>query len=486
MPQACTQSSLPRAIGVGIVKLSAILCVAVTLSTLVRPGGASAQSTPEEVLIEFQGVDAPPAECMRTDSQEEALSCYWDSGFPYASLCSHSLYSQQEEICLGPRVRIADFNFSDEIPFRDSLIQSLGGFERGQFYNHRQVLDFLFILRDRIGVVDAEITFVQAGSRSVRMLVVGRPPRSSIRGGLYLDSYDGFVSTVTGSHFFGKNAPGFLDYYLQGSNNRLGEVGISIPISVNRESSTRLGVRAYDTDGQYADLQGATLNFSVSQHANNAARFPGILSYGGAIVVETFNAAGLISQNDDYGSIFANWGWDKQDFVVDKDLRFNAYWLSGHGLTSKLSFSASSINDLSYNSEAILRNISNLELMLGSTSKAPLSERVFIGGANLRGFHQREIGRTGSGDFANWGKRWSFTSQFELLWPIQREIGDTLVGVHADLGLISDDNFDIGSYGSLGLVGEFKLFEDLNVKLTLSRTNISRNNLTISLSILNN
>lgn len=486
MPQAYTQSRLPRAIGVGLVKLSVVLCVAVTFSTVVRPGGASAQSASEEVLIDFQGVDPPPAECMRTERRDEALSCFWDNGFPYASLCPQSLYSQQEEICLGPRVRIADFNFSDEIPFRDGLFQSLGGFERGQFYNHRQVLDFLLILRDRIGVVDAEITFVQAGSNSVRMLVVGRPPRSSIRGGLYLDSYDGFVGTVTGSHFLGENAPGFLNYYLQGSNSGLSEVGASIPISVTRESTTRLGVRAYDADGHYADLQGASLSFTVAQHANSDVRFPGILSYGGAVVAETFSTAGLISQNDDYGSIFANWGWDKLDFLDDKDMRFNAYWLAGHGLTSKLSFSASSINDLQYNSEAILRNISNLELMLGSTSKAPLSERVFIGGANLRGFHPMEIGRTGSGDFANWGKRWSFTSQFEFLWPIHREFGDTLVGVHADLGLISDDNFDIGRYGSLGLVGEFKLFEDLSFKLTLSRTNISRNKLAISLSILNN
>lgn len=486
MPQAYTQSRLPRAIrGDGLARLSVFLCVAITFSSLVGQGGASAQPTPEEILIEFRGADTAPEECASTDRSQEALSCYWDNGFPYASLCPQSLYSLQEEICPGPRVRIVDFNFSDEIPFRNSLIQSLGGFERGQFYNHRQVLYFIGVLRDRLGVADAEITFEQAGLSSVRMLVDGRAPRSSIGAGFYVDSFDGFVGTLTGRHFVGRNAPGFLEYYLQGASNRLSEVGASIPISVRPESTTRLGVRAYDTEGHYADLRGTSLSLSVAQYAPDALQFPRIASYGGEIVEETFSAAGFIPKDDEYLSAFVNWELDAPDFFDDNDLRVSAYWLAGHGATSKLSFSGSSVNDLSDNSEAVLRNFSYMELMLGSISTAPVSERILLGGRNLRGFYPREIGRTTNGDFTDWGERWSLTSQFELLWPISGKFSDVSVGVHADLGLISDDNFDIASYGSVGLISELGLSEDVSIQMTLSRNNLSRNNFELALNILN-
>lgn len=486
MPQAYTQSRLPRAIvGGWFARLSVFLFVAITFSSLVWPDGAGAQPTPDELLIEFQGADTPPEECMGIDRPEEALSCFWDNGFPYASLCPQSLYSPQEEICPGPQVRIADFNFSDEIPFRNSLIQSLGGFERGQFYNHRQVLDFIGVLRDRLGVTDAEITFEQAGLSSVRMLVDGRAPRSSISAGFYIDSFDSFVGTLTGRHFVGRNAPGFLEYYLQGASNRLSELGASIPISVSPESTTRLGVRAYDAEGHYADLRGARLSLSVAQYAPRAGQLPRIASYGGEIVEETFRAAGFTPQDDEYLSAFVNWELDAPDFFDDNDLRLSAYWLAGHGLSSKLSFSGSSVSDLSDNSEAVLRNFSHMELMLGSISTAPLSERIFLGGENLRGFYPMEIGRTTNGNFTNWGERWSLTSQFELLWPIQKKFSDVSVGMHADLGLIFDDNFDIASNGSIGLILEFGSFEDINIQLTLSRNNFSRNNLSLSMNVLN-
>ena len=486
MPQAYTQSRLPRAIGGGwFARLSVLLFFAITFSSSVWPGGAGAQSTPEELLIEFQGVDAPPEECMGTDRPEEALSCYWDNGFPYASLCPQSLYSPQEEICPGPRVRIADFNFSDEIPFRNSLIQSLGGFERGQFYNHRQVLDFIGVLRDRLGVADAEITFEQAGLSSVRMLVDGRTPSSSISAGFYVDSVDGLVGTLAGRHFVGRTAQGFLEYYLQVASNRLSKLGASIPISVGPESTTRLGVRAYDAEGHYADLQGASLSLSVEQYAPGAAQLPRIASLGGEIVEETFRAAGFTPQDDKYLNTFVNWELDAPDFFDDNDLRLNVYWLAGHGFTSKLRISGSSARDLSDNSEAVLRNFSQMELMIGSISTAPLSKRIFLGGQNLRGFYPMEIGRTTNGNFTHWGERWSLTSQFELLWPIHREFSDVSVGIHADLGLISDDNFDIASSGSIGLILEFGLFEDINMQLTLSRNNFSRNNLSLSMNVLN-
>ena len=485
MPQAYTQSRLPRAIGGGwFARLSVFLFVAITFSSLVGPDGAGAQPTAEELLIEFQGAAPPPEECMGIDRPEEALSCFWGNGFPYASLCPQSLYSPQEKICPGPRVRIADFNFSDEIPFRNSLIQSLGGFERGQFYNHRQVLDFIRVLRDRLGVTDAEITFEQAGLSSVRMLVDGRAPRSSISAGFYIDSFDGFVGTLTGRHFVGRNAPGFLEYYLQGASNRLSELGSSIPISMRPESTTRLGVRAYDAEGHYADLRGARLSLSVAQYALGAGQLPRIASYGGEIVEETFRAAGFTPQDDEYLSAFINWELDASDFFNDNDLRLSAYWLAGHGFTSKLSFSGSSVSELSDNSEAVFRNFSQMEFMLGSISTAPLSERIFLGGQNLRGFYPMEIGRTTNGNFTNWGERWSLTSQFELLWPIQKEFSDVLVGIHADLGLISDDNFDIASNGSTGLILEFGSFDDINIQLTLSRNNFSRNLLSLSMNVL--
>ena len=484
MPQTYTQSRLPRAIGGGwFARLSVFLFVAITFSSLVGPYGAGAQPTPEELLIEFQGADTPPQECMGIDRPEEALSCFWDNGFPYASLCPQSLYSPQEEICPGPRVSIADFNFSDEIPFRNSLTQSLGGFEPGQFYNHRQVLDFIEVLRDRLGVTDAEITFEQAGLSSVRMQVDGRAPRSSISAGFYVDSFDGFVGTLTGRHFVGINAPGFLEYYLQGASNGLSELGASIPVSVRPESTTRLGVRAYDADGHYADLRGARLSLSVAQYAPGAAQLPRIASYGGEIVEETFRAAGFTPQDDEYLSAFVNWELDAPDFFDDNDLRLSAYWLAGHGLSSKLSFSGSNVSDLLDNSEAVFRNFSHMELMLGSISTAPVSERILLGGQNLRGFYPREIGRTTNGNFTNWGERWSLTSQFELLWPIQRGFSDVSVGVHADLGLISDDNFDIASYGSVGLISELGSFEDVTVQLTLSRNNFSRNRLALSINV---
>lgn len=486
MPQAYTQSRLPSAIGSGwFAKLSVFLCFAITFSSVVLLGEASAQSTPEEFLIEFQSTDTPPDECMRTDRPEEALSCYWDNGFPYASLCPQTLYSQQDEICPGPRVRIADFNFSDDIPFRNSLIRSLGGFERGQFYNHRQVLDFIAVLRDRLGVMDAEITFEQAGLSSVEMLVGGHAPRSSISAGFYVDSFDGFVGTLTGRHFVGRNAPGFLEYYLKGASNRLSEVGASIPISVRPESSTRLGVKAYDVEGHYADLRGTSLSFSVTQYAPGAAQFPRIASYGGEVVQETFSAPRFIPQHDEYMSIFVNWEFDAPDFFDGNNLRLRTFWLAGHGATSKLSFSGSSVSDLLDNSDAIFRNFSHIELMLGSISRAPLSERIFLGGRNLRGYYAREIGRTANGDFENWGQRWSLTSQFELLWPLQTEFVDALVGAHADLGITNDTFDDIASYGSVGLIAELGSFEDFIVQLTLSRNTLSRNSLAINFHIPN-
>ena len=486
MPQAYTQNRLARAIGAGwFAQLSVFLFVAITLSSLVWPYGASAQPTPEEFLIEFPGADTPPEECVGTDRPDEALSCYWDNGFPYASLCPQSMYALQTEICSGPRVTIADFSFSDEMPFKNSLIQSLGGFERGQFYNHRQVLDFIGALRDRLGVTDAEITFEQAGLSSVRMLVDSRAPKSSIRAGFYLDSPDGFVGTLTGRHFVGGNAPGFLEYYLQTASKRFSEVGASIPISVRPESTTRLGVRAYDSEGQYVDLRGTSLSLSIARYTAGAAQLPRIASFGGEIVEETFRAAGFAPQDDKYLSAFVNWELDATDFFDDDELRLNAYWSVGYGFTSKLSISGSSVRDLSDNFEVVLRNFSQMELMLGSISTAPLSERIFLGGQNLRGFYPMEIGRTTNGNFTNWGERWSLTSQFELLWPIQREFSDLSMGIHADLGLITDDNFDMASYGSVGLILQFGSFEDINIQLTLSRNNFSQNKLSLLMNVLN-
>ena len=485
MPQVYTQSRLTRAIGCGwFAQLSVFLFVAIIFSSLVWPDGASAQPTRDELLIEFPGANTPPEECMGTDRPEEALSCYWDNGFPYASLCQQSMYALQKEICPGPRVRIVDFNFSDEIPFQNSLIQSLGGFERGQLYNHRQVLDFIGVVRDRLGVTNAEVTFEQAGLNSVRMLVDGRAPKNSISAGFYVDSFDGFVGPITGRHFVGGSAPGFLEYYLHGSSNGLSEVGVSIPISVRTDSTTRLGVRAYEAEGHYAELRGNSLSLSVAQYAPGAAQLPRVASFGGKIVEETFRAAGFTPQDDEYLNAFVNWELDAPDFWVDNDLRLSAYWLAGHGFTSKLSFSGSSVSELSDNSEAVLRNFSQMEFMLGSISTAPLSERIFLGGQNLRGFYPMEIGRTKNGNFTNWGERWSLTSQFELLWPIQKEFSDVLVGIHADLGLISDDNFDIASNGSTGLILEFGSFDDINIQLTLSRNNFSRNLLSLSMNVL--
>lgn len=486
MPQAYTQSRVPTVIGVAwFSKLSVILCLAIIFSSIVWPDCASAQPTPEEFLFELHGAAPPPEECIRTDRSEEALSCYWDNGFPYASLCPRSLDSLQEEICSGPRVRIADFNFSDEIPFRKNLIQSLGGFERGQYYKHQQVLDFIVVLRDRLGVVDADITFEQAGLSSVRMLIDGRVPTSAISSGLHLDSFDGLIGGLTGRHFVGGNAPGFLEYYLQGSTNGLSEVGASIPISVHPQRTTRLGVRSYDAVGRYADLQGTSLSLNDVKFSPNTAQFVRIESIGVEIIDETFRAAGFIPQHDEYLSIFANLSLDGPELFDDNDLRLSAYWLAGHGVTSKLSFSASSVNDLWDNSETILRNRSHMEFMLGSLSRAPLSERIFLGGRNLRGFYASEIGRTTNGNFINWGERLSLTSQFELLWPIYSEFSDVLVGVHADIGSIFDNNLDITTYGSTGFVAELGLFEGFNVQLSLSKNNFSRNQIGLFFNIWN-
>lgn len=484
MLQVYTNSKALRANGVKwFSKLPLFFFVAFTFASAIWPNALSAQTTHEDVFVEFKGTDTPPDGCIKIDSPNEALSCYWDNGFPYASLCPQPLFFLQEKICPGPRVRIADFNFSDEMPLRKSLIQLLGGFERDQYYNHQQVLDFIVVLRDRFSVEDAEITFEQAGLNSVRMIIDGRLPTSAITSGLHIDSFDGLVGRLTGRHFKGGNAPGFIEYYLQGAANGSGEIGASIPLSVHLNRTTRLSVSSYDTVGRYANLKGTALRLNVVRHFTEAEYFAKFASFDLEIVTEKYNSPGFIPKHDHYLGAFTDLALNGTNIFEYQNLRLGVYFLEDQGVTSKLSFSASNKKNLWDDSRAILRSFSNLEIMFGSISRSPLSERIFLGGQNLRGFYAWEVGRKSNGGFDDWGEKLSLSSQIELLWPIYIDGRDVFLGVHADLGITSNSNLDMDTYGSIGLMAEIGVSKGAKFQLTLSRNSFHRNRIGLYLEV---
>lgn len=459
--------------------VSVVVFIISTFLLVIWNTSSKAQSSSDEITIVFEGSETNSVACSKIDDLAQSLMCYKNSGFPYAAMCTQSL---QDEICSGPRVRIAEFYFTDRLPFRNSLIEALGGFRHGQFYNHRQIQSFITVLNERLEVMDVSITFEQIGVGSVKMLVDGETPKNSISTGLSLDHTEGFIGTLSGRHFLWKNTPGFFEYYLHGSDTGLSEVGVSLPISTSPNSMSRIGATLYNADQHYVELTGTALKLDVIPYSGNVIYFPRVSSYGARIHYTTFSSDGWMAKTDKYLSTFASWNLRAPVLFDKSDIGSEAYLLSGNGVTSKLSFSGSGLYSLTDNSELTLRNSTNIDLMFGPITGAPINERIFLGGKNLRGFYPREIGRMENGGFEDWGGRFSLTSQFELVRSLPIKLGEVSFGVHTDFGIISDNNLDIDGYGSIGLISEFGFSRSHGVKLSVSKNNISPGDLIFSLN----
>ena len=450
-------------------------------------GTLSAQ--PIMSAIASEGVEFEIQECAEIPHSqgrlEELVACYRNNGFPYAFVCTQSALSTESHICFGPIVRIAEYYFSEELPLRNSLIHSLGGFRRGQLYNHQQVLEFVSALERHLGIQQANATFEQIGMNSVRMIITGHPPRNSIRTSIFWDSDSRNIGSISGQYFASGSSPGTREYFVNFSSSGVSELGFSTPISIDENQVNSIHGRIFNLEGRYSEVQGVSFQFNVAPRGSDISYLGELETYGFEVASEEHSALGHASWRDDYLRLYSNWSIGNLGIFESGEMNFNFYLANGRSITSNVRIFGATTQTVSNNPEITFRNRSYFGLMMGQTSNAPLSERLFLGGQNLRGFYPTEIGRSLNQDFSDWGLRWSLSSQFELLWSIEDFFRNSSVGMHLDFGFGSSESLGTGGYASFGLISELRVFDDVSLQLSLSRNNFSHERASMRLNLLN-
>lgn len=422
----------------------------------------------------------PCSAFLNSNDFEARISCLRDNGYPYANICGYTPSAAEMEVCKGPLITIEDFAFSKEIPLRDQLIEQLGSFRAGQFYNQSQVVAFLDKFEKQFDISDARANFEKIGLRSVRMVVGGTMQRSSVSGGLFYTESGNFQISVFGRHYQSAFAPGFVNYslYHEPTTNARGGA-VSFPIGVTDQGfstllfqSDKLQRFRYDNDvrklGIRYELKPYSDRFQLSQVQLD-------------LVTSEIKAKSGSLHEFDYGVFSAQWRTPilEKRFVVGID----AYLQDGSDLVSQVS--ASNF----YENVGVPGPFSHLfiktsgRMVLGEVEDMPLTERIYAGGSSLRGYRVDEVGTQGL-DVSNWGGSSLLTLQIDTLAPIEAISDKFLAGLHFDAGYFEGVTEGSNLYASYGVAARYQ-FDKKNIASANFSTNKSgRKIFSISIDLL--
>lgn len=449
-----------------IVCLSIFLCLIFTYFNFAFADGSNAHS-----FDNFEDADAGDLSCkLGVKSTEEKLKCFKDNGYPYASPCAGFVLLKSAKICSGPRIRIAQYKFSEGLPLDRKLITELGNFVNGQLYNHSQIMAFAALLEHRFKIEDVEISFHQVNANVLEMIVSGEPPSSGVSGGMFVGSDMTSFFEINGKHYMGGLRPGFFEYSLQVDQQNIKGVNLSFPISVRRSSTTKLILSAEDYEGQFLNSKHANLmlNFDTFMFE---VETPLVESFG--IGIGTSNTSDFTGnfKSEDYAFAYANFGWEALPSV---DMSIRSYGSSSGGLSSIVSLSGRKIFYPSWLFGGLLRGDAVVKHAFGRVSKIPVHERIYLGGSNMRGYDRFEVGRHVSGDdFALWGARSLGVLQLDALFPV-KSFNELFVGVHADVGVVSGIAGGSDIFTSYGVISEYGLADGTSLKIGLTKSDNSR------------
>lgn len=406
--------------------------------------------------FEFQGDVEPISLCTYEvsdgTSSVEALSCFWNNGYPYAALCSIDVLDAAAVICAGPRVYISDVQFSGGLPLSHSVIARLSDFQHGQLYDHSQVVAFIQRLENRLDLENVEVVFEQVSSNQVRMLVDGDVPTGNIGAGLFYDSESEAVAGVTGRHFVGGSVPGFIEYSVSASHGEFEAGEISVPVGLNDASATRLSFNMFDVQRTIMARSGTQLRFNVQVYSQEQQNLFQSESFGGRVTAEEVTTRDGLTREEHYMSVYGQWSLSLPQVFDSLTLRLTSHILSGSGLTGVLELEGSRILRPQWSQRSFFRLNSDMKLFLGSIDDGPISQRIYLGSPEIRGFYRDEIGLGSFNEFNDWGGRFLFSAQLDYLAQLLHRETDLLSGVHFDFGTLqgqSGDNHFRYSYGAL-------------------------------------
>ena len=458
--------------------------VAALIVTVFYFSPAYSQEAYKSMLVDYASVSSVEDLCKGSLAQtypQERLNCFWENGYPYARVCSYMSLSSGSEICTGPFIIIDAFTFSEELLLDEALFQELGEFYLWQPYNHSQVLAFLAEIERRLGVVDAQAVFEQTGPGSVGMIVDGSVPRSSLSGGLFTTQSNTVQFGLSGRHYQSPIAPGFLNYdlFYEPTNGTSGG-SASLPLGVSRSGLTTLHVQADDIKRHQYDSE--TVRFGVRIQRDVIEP---ITIFTPTRLELDFTSSELITNFDaiDKSSyVTLSSLWARPGDNNDLELSLKSYLQDDSNPVVHLSFNSSA--EIVNPSTPFLRWFINStgQKSLGPVEGTPPLERIYLGGANLRGYSINEIG-TEPSSLSEWGGELALTLQIDALAPILPISNNFLVGLHADTGYF-EPSVGAGSlYSSYGVAARYQFGDQVDASASFSINDRGRSSFSLSFQL---
>ena len=194
---------------------------------------------------------------------------------------------------------------------------------------------------------------------------------------------------------------------------------------------------------------------------------------------ELTTSFGDLNQSN-YGSFSFSWPLPLKSNKLD--VSFKSYLKNTLDLSSQLSFSSLfTLVDTSRPFSHIYINSSG-QISLGPVENAPLLERIYLGGANLRGYWSDEIG-TEALSVSQWGGKSALSLQIDAMDPVTSLSNKFLVGLHFDAGAFEPSIGASRFYTSYGLVARYQ-FEDLGgITANFSTNKSGRNTFAVSIKL---
>jgi hypothetical protein len=161
-------------------------------------------------------------------------------------------------------------------------------------------------------------------------------------------------------------------------------------------------------------------------------------------------------------------------------------------LKSYLQDDSNPVVHLSFNSSAEIVNPSTPFLRwfinstgqksLGPAEGTPPLERIYLGGANLRGYSINEIG-TEPSSLSEWGGELALTLQIDALAPVLPISNNFLVGLHADTGYF-EPSVGAGSlYSSYGVAARYQFGDQVDASASFSINDRGRSSFSLSFQL---
>ena len=445
---------------------------------------AYAQETSESIFVSYASQDSAENICQGSrgyNDLQERLNCLWENGYPYANLCGYTSSRNGLEICTGPFVIINAFAFSEKLPLDEALFQEIGEFRLWRPYKHTQVLAFLAEIERRFGVVDARADFEQMGPGSVRMVVKGSVPRSSLSGGLFYTQSNNVQVSLSGRHYQSLFAPGFMNYslYSEPANGTRGG-SVSLPIGVSRSWSTMLNTQASDIKRYRYDNEVVQIGVAVQRHTIEPITIfrPTQFEIGFTSSELTTNFGAFDRSN--YGTLSFSWAIPLKSNELDIILQ--SHLQDTLDFSTRLAFSSLyKVFNISGPFSNIFINTSG-QTSLGPVEDAPVRERIYLGGANLRGYRIDEIG-TEALSVSQWGGKLALSLKIDAMEPVTPISNNFLAGLHFDLGYFEPSVAAGSFYTSFGLVARYQFDDQGSISASFSTNKNDENIFSLSINL---